>query len=613
MSIFSGAGGLDIGFHKAGFNIVACIDIDKDSCKSLELNRGNYLSHTCQVLNADITKLDFSALHQQIGDVDFVIGGPPCQSFSAAGRRAGGVTGVNDTRGSLFWYYCKLLEKFRPSGFLFENVRGILQANKRKDWNIIQSSFSELGYTLSFRVLDAADYGVPQHRERVVLVGHKNKKFAFPQPTFGPDSPDKIAYFTSGEALADLDDPNEFVPPYGGKYGDLLPEIPPGSNYSHFTERMGHPNPRFAWRSRFSGFLYKLDPTKLSKTLVAQQGRYDGPFHWRNRKLTIPELKRIQSFPDDYHLFGSKNSQIRQIGNSVAPKFGYELAKAVMNQFFEVRFDDMNYIDDDYKMFFDKRKGIKAQKTRQKTGKRHNNRRQLSLFPSPEIEWPNHTYQLCTLPRRFSSSASLENGLWSIELQSGEIDTNPSVIHVRLDFHYPINNQFQTIDALLTTDSLWDVQILWESIHQVVNESSSYESIHPLYGHFTEPYPKFDLQLTVQNNNSGLAKLITEMSDFTFLRVLHPVRSLDRLNDENISREHFIKRLRHHGFDVRVHETNRAIPIGYWRLCYPYTLPNSMKTFTPWTQIGQHKTGDLTMLPTKTGYIPHEFNNHEQR
>lgn len=232
LSIFSGAGGLDIGFHKAGFEIVACLDIDADSCQSLELNQENLYSKNTLVLNADITKVAFQDLHTKIGDIDFVIGGPPCQSFSAAGRRAGGVTGINDTRVSLFWYYCKLLEEFKPVGFLFENVRGILQANKSKDWDIIRASFAELDYQLTFRVLDAADYGVPQHRERVIMVGHQTKKFLFPRPTFGPNSINKTPYITSGEVLNDLDDPNEIVPPYGGKYGDLLPDIPPGLNYA---------------------------------------------------------------------------------------------------------------------------------------------------------------------------------------------------------------------------------------------------------------------------------------------------------------------------------------------------------------------------------------------
>lgn len=612
LSIFSGAGGLDIGFHHAGFDIAACLDIDSDSCSSLELNRGTFITPDTLVSNSDITQVDFEQLHQQVGAVDFVIGGPPCQSFSAAGRRAGGVTGVNDTRGSLFWYYCKLLEQFKPVGFLFENVRGILQANKSKDWKIIQNSFAELGYVLSYRVLDAADYGVPQHRERVIMVGHRTESFLFPRPTHGPDSIKNTSYFTSGDALADLDDPNEVVPPYGGKYGDLLPDIPPGLNYSFYTERMGHPEPRFAWRSRFSGFLYKLHPDKPSKTLVAQQGRYDGPFHWKNRKLTIPELKRIQSFPDSYELYGSKISQIRQIGNSVAPLFGYELAKAVMNQFFEERFLEQEYISESHKLYFDKRKGKKAQQTRQKTQRKKVTAGQLSLFRNNQPDWPKKTYPIQDTTGAYSGTAELSDGKWTIVIAPKDTRDATIKVNVALYFISPVNESFQHIHGQLNTKSLWDVQVLWESVHNAVDLSSSYDSLHPLYGHFTEPYPKFELNIDVENSDTGLAHLVKRMSQFSYLGKLQPIEALEQFaTSENMSTEEFVKALRQHGFDVRVHETNRSIPIGFWKPCYPYTVPKSIKTFVPWIDIGQHKTGDLRLVASENGYIPHELNNQE--
>ena len=328
-SIFSGAGGLDIGFRRAGFDIAMSLDKDADCCSTIRQNTAGGI-----VLHRDITQVSFEKLHSQIGMVAFVIGGPPCQSFSAAGRRAGGIAGINDARGSMYAHYCNLLKIFQPVGFLFENVRGILSSNKGKDWGTIQDAFAELGYTLSFSLLDAADYGVPQHRKRLILVGHKTEAFRFPQPTHGPDSRQGTAYISAGTAIADLDEPNEVVPPYGGKYGHLLPDIPPGQNYAFYTARMGHPQPKFAWRSRFSDFLYKLDPDQPSRTLLARPGHYTGPFHWKNRQLTIPELKRLQGFPDDYRLCGSDRSQVRQIGNSVPPPLSYALAKAVRDQFF---------------------------------------------------------------------------------------------------------------------------------------------------------------------------------------------------------------------------------------------------------------------------------------
>ena len=239
LSLFTGGGGLDIGFKNAGFDIEACLEIDKASCETLEINRGKYVKKDCKIFNADITKTQPEDLG--VEHIDFIIGGPPCQSFSAAGRRAGGVFGINDTRGSLFWYYCQYLKHFQPSGFLFENVKGILQANKSDDWKTIQKSFEDVGYRLRYMILDAADYGVAQHRERVIMVGVRNDlnlDFNFPIPTHGPDSIIQKGYVTAGEALADLDDPSEIVPPYNGKYGHLLPDIPPGMNYSFYTERI---------------------------------------------------------------------------------------------------------------------------------------------------------------------------------------------------------------------------------------------------------------------------------------------------------------------------------------------------------------------------------------
>ena len=366
LSLFSGAGGLDIGFKKSDFDIVGCLEIDKPSCETLELNRGTYLGPDCRVFNSDITVTQPEELN--LDNIDFIIGGPPCQSFSAAGRRAGGVHGINDTRGSLFWFYCQYLKHFKPKGFLFENVRGILNANKAKDWEIIKQSFRDVGYRLHYRILDSAFYGVPQHRERVIMVGVRNDidlNFMFPRPTYGPDSADKKPYVSVGDAFSDITDPSEVVEPYTGKYGHLLSDIPEGLNYSFYTERMGHPEPLFAWRSKFSGFLYKLDRTLPSKTVVAHQGKYDGPFHWNNRKPNQLELKRLQSFPDDYQLVKSNVEFVRQIGNSVPPKMAEKLANAIANQVFN-RENDIELIDQDCKLSFDKRKANKAKASKMK-------------------------------------------------------------------------------------------------------------------------------------------------------------------------------------------------------------------------------------------------------
>lgn len=358
---------------------------------------------------------------------------------------------------------------------------------------------------------------------------------------------------------------------------------------------------------------YKLDPSKPSKTLVAQQGRYDGPFHWKNRKLTINELKRIQSFPDSYELFGSKISQIRQIGNSVAPLFGYELAKAVMNQYFDERFAKQSYISEGDKLHFDKRKSKKAQGTRQKTRniQAHVNSQQLSLFQEAQPNWPTKHCPIKEITDLYSGSALLADGTWNISIAPVAPSQNGFQVSADLRFHSPVNDSFKRIKAELITSSLWDVYILWESIHQAVNLSSSYDSLHPLYGHFTEPYPKFSLILDIDHADSGLARLILKMAQFNYLGRLYPLETLEPFVEPNMSTMEFVKKLREYGFDVRVHETNRSIPSGFWKPCYPYTLPKGTRTFVPWTDVGKHKTGDLRLVASGNGYVPHELNNYE--
>lgn len=331
LSLFSGGGGLDIGFHDAGFHAVQMIEFEPRYIETLRVNtqKGKRFEGS-EPLCIDIRDFHPSEnLH-----VDFIIGGPPCQTFSAAGRRVAGVSGLDDPRGNLFREYVRILNLLNPRGFLFENVYGIIGAQGGKAWQEILSTFESAGYTISYRILDAADYGVPQHRERLIIVGVRDKPFAFPRPTHGPDSIDQRPFYTPGIAVYGIEDekPNTV----GGRYGHLLKDIPPGLNYSFYTEEMGHPTPHFSWRSKFSDLLYKADPEMPVRTIKAQGGQYTGPFHWENRAFSIGELKRLQTFPDDYDLAGSRLTVIEQIGNSVTPQLGRILALAVLDQVFDV-------------------------------------------------------------------------------------------------------------------------------------------------------------------------------------------------------------------------------------------------------------------------------------
>lgn len=336
LSLFSGAGGLDLGFLQAGYDIVACVEIERNYCNTLEANVGgnHRFGGETEVHNTDARLFDASKYRD--AGIRCVIGGPPCQTFSAAGRRAGGVIGTKDDRGQLFQAYCDVLDELEPEVFVFENVYGLPGANGGGPWREICEAFSKRGYRLSWEVVDAADYGVPQHRERLIMVGSRSKDFIFPQPTHGPDSATGQELVSVFAAIEDLQDPDEpFHDDLGGMYGHLLPQVPEGLNYSYFTAEMNHPAPVFAWRSKFHDLLYKVDRNAPCRTIKAQPGKFTGPFHWKNRHFTTAELKRLQTFPDDYDLRGSRAIVLEQIGNSVPPRLAGVIATAVKDQLLE--------------------------------------------------------------------------------------------------------------------------------------------------------------------------------------------------------------------------------------------------------------------------------------
>lgn len=355
LSLFSGAGGLDIGFHDVGFEIIESVEIESKFCQTLMLNSGEGKRFEHSKVNCIDIK-EYKSDH--LGRIDFIIGGPPCQTFSAAGRRANGVLGTTDARGVLFREYVRLLQELSPIGFLFENVYGIIGAQGGKPWEEILQSFSDVGYKLFYRIVDAADYGVPQHRERLIIVGLKEGEFKFPRPTHGPDSLDEEPFYNAETALEGLVlSGDESKSGIGGRYGTLLNDIPPGLNYSFYTEEMGHPNPVFAWRSKFSDFLYKADPSTPVRTIKASGGAYTGPFHWDNRFFALGEYKRLQTFPDDYEISGNKQTAVKQIGNSVPPQLARMMAIAIRQQIFKTVFPfELSVMDVSEKLTFRNRK-----------------------------------------------------------------------------------------------------------------------------------------------------------------------------------------------------------------------------------------------------------------
>jgi DNA (cytosine-5)-methyltransferase 1 len=577
ISFFTGAGGLDLGFDLAGYDVIYATDIDGPSCETLKANLGGILSSKTIVEQADIRKIDPATLPK---NVDLVIGGPPCQSFSASGRRAGGAAGRLDARGTLFEAYCKIIDHVQPKAFLFENVRGILGTNKGKDWEAIVNAFKKIGYTISFRILDALDYGAPQQRERMIMVGHKlENEFLFPRPLFGPDSTKAAPHITSGKALEgiDEDEDKESLILNNGKYSHLLPLVPPGENYLFFTGKRGYPNPVFAYRSRFSDFLYKANPKTPIKTLIASPGKYTGPFHWENRCFTVKEYMRLQGFPDGYKFVGDRTDKIKQIGNSVSPKLSYIMALTIAKQIFGKKVE-LELLPADFVLSFDSRKGKKAAKTREM-----------------HSEVAKSKSQVATSFRFFDyTGAVLPNELGNKE--NVEVITEGNIARIKMKsdssrkiYAKSVLEIFDTeedcilgekpaaiLEVTAYGESESTIQTMWNAVDDWVIRSSNFHSLFELYGHFTEPHPVFKIKSFVTKSNAPIASFATHVANFENCSTYFPRNHLTDLFGFRFGTANFIqlvKLLRSYRFDIRCHETNIAIPKDVYMVSYPFTLP----------------------------------------
>ncbi len=339
VSLFSGGGGMDLGFEKVGFKSLLCSDIEKNACKTLEINKiGD------QILHKPIEEITNEELKNNVSvpNLDAIIGGPPCPAFSKSRFYRKEMThGTSDSSFSTVIDFFRVVKTLKPKFFVFENVQTFAAKRQNGALEYVIEQSKNIGYDPNWRILNTLDYGVPQKRERFILVGHLPEyKFNFPSPThFSPNNNDMFykllpKWRTAGDAINDLDTksngpdlPGHFA---GGKHHNLLCQVPPGENYLFFTEKRGYPNPLFKWRSRYWSFLLKLSPDKPSWTIQARRSNNMGPFHWRNRILTIPEVKRLQTFPDNFTFSGTIEQQWKQIGNAVPPMLAECIAREII-------------------------------------------------------------------------------------------------------------------------------------------------------------------------------------------------------------------------------------------------------------------------------------------
>ncbi|MCI0920549.1 DNA cytosine methyltransferase [Sphingobacterium rhinopitheci] len=341
VGLFSGCGGLDLGFKQAGYEIIWANDILKDACDTYKLNIGDH------IVNEDITKIDLDL----IPNADIIIGGPPCQGFSGIGKRD-----PNDNRSTLVYSYLNVVNKVRPKIFLFENVTGIKSSKASDGSKVIDNlikAFEDIGYYINIYTLNAADYGVPQKRKRVFIIGNRiGVDISAPSQSHFENEEGKPKWITSFEAISDLASPTEngetgyhhnpnntyqalmrknakkttlHIIPYSSPTDkEIICHVKPGGNYMDIPDSVSTKRIMYFKSTGGRTTTYgRLDPDKPNYTLNTHFNRPNigCNIHFKeNRMITIREGLRFQSFPDDFHLISkTQRNYYVQVGNAVPP------------------------------------------------------------------------------------------------------------------------------------------------------------------------------------------------------------------------------------------------------------------------------------------------------
>ena len=323
IELFAGAGGLALGIEKAGFNMLCLIEKDKDASNTLRINRPKW-----KVINDDITNIScfnlLSYFDLKEGELDLISGGAPCQSFSYAGKKLG----LEDTRGTLFYYYAKFLKQLQPKMFLFENVRGLLTHDNGKTYKIINDIFENTGYIIKKKILNAWDYGVAQKRDRLIIIGIRNDlvnkiNFRFPTPhKYKPVLRDILFDCPKSEGMQYSE--------YKRKIFELVPQ---GGYWKDIPANIAKKYMKGCWylKGGRTGILRRLSLDEPSLTVLTSpsQKQTDRCHPLKSRPFTIRENARCQSFPDNWKFCGSISSQYRQIGNAVPVNLAMDVAKQI--------------------------------------------------------------------------------------------------------------------------------------------------------------------------------------------------------------------------------------------------------------------------------------------
>jgi len=364
VSLFSGAMGLDIGLETTGrYEILACVELERSFCETIETNIAkNEQQRQTKVLCRDISTLSVEEFCLETGikpgEIDLLVGGPPCQSFSTAGRRQS----VQDPRGTLIWHFLRFIEALQPRFFLMENVRGLLSAAlkhrpiaERPDkggppltpdeehGSVIRLFSDDLQkiaggpYHMDCFEVNAVNYGAPQLRERAIFIGNRyNAEIDFPLPTHGRPETEEVRdlfpepclkpWATLRDAIGDLTDPGDVIMDFSPRKKKYLSMIPPGSNWRSLPVEIQKESMGGAWHAKGgrSGWWRRLSYDLPCPTLVTMPNHASTSLCHpiEVRALSLREYARIQEFPDDWNFSGKTSQQYAQVGNAVPVRLG---------------------------------------------------------------------------------------------------------------------------------------------------------------------------------------------------------------------------------------------------------------------------------------------------
>lgn len=326
IELFAGAGGLALGLEKAGFSHIGLVEFDESASNTLKANRPDWF-----VINDDIKNVADNNLETLFnikeGDLDLLSGGAPCQSFSYAGKRLG----LDDARGTLFYYYAIFLKKLKPKMFIFENVKGLLTHDKGNTYQIICEIFKQQGYSLSFKVLNAWDYDVPQKRERLITIGIRSDlkdkiTFEFPQP------------LKNKKVLKDIKlDKNPAKTEcmyYSKNKTEIFKHVPPGGYWRDINPELAKTYMKSSWYSAGgrTGILRRLSINEPCLTVLTSPGmkQTERCHPIEIRPFSYRENARIQTFPDEWMFCGTLQEKYKQVGNAVPVNLAFYIGKELI-------------------------------------------------------------------------------------------------------------------------------------------------------------------------------------------------------------------------------------------------------------------------------------------